>query len=143
MLDKATISLGISILALFLSVISYYGPQENAKERMEVHMHAVKLFSRTRPADCMDKKECESWASIVIEMGEAALKELEVERPNLSAVAYKKFYSEILLPYNEAKWMLMQKKNPGIGEDPLKAISGDEILRFNTLEYVEGKGIHK
>lgn len=145
MFDKANISIGISFIALAISLLSYCGPQQNAKERMEVHMHAVKLFARTRPADCQNTKDCEDWAEIVSEMGDIALEELEKERPQLSASAYKNFYKEIMIPYNEAKWMLTQRDNPDIGKHPLDIteLTGEQMNKVNALDYVEGKGIHK
>lgn len=114
--DKAGLSLLFSLLALLVSILSYYGPQLNAAGRIQTQIDAAKYFKVAMFASCErdQKSNCKTALELAIAGTEEAMKALEAERTNLSASDFNAAYQAINGTYLEARVRKFELENPGL-----------------------------
>ena len=117
-LDKATLSLCAAFLALLVSVLAYFGPQQEAMQRLGPQLDAARYFKvaifATCDGDNVDDEVCETALELAVAGAEEAMEALEAERSNLSGSDYNHAYRAIYGTYVEAKKRQLSRENPGI-----------------------------
>jgi len=105
-INQASLSLCFSLIALGLSLLSYFGPKNDAKQRLSPQIAAMNYYNFSMDFAGNQKfnpETCETSIELVEIAFEDANKALESERHYLSGTDYKKFYAQIYGPLVAAK----------------------------------------
>lgn len=135
-IDKSSLSLIISAVALIFSGLAYYGPQQHAMQRVSSHVDAVKFFRvgifATCDAEDFDPELCETALDLAVVGAEEAMEALEAERSNLSGADYNEVFEAVYGTYTEAKERKFKLENPG-APYPDVNLSRQDIERIRAI----------
>ena len=135
-IDKSTLSLCVALLALLVSILAYFGPQQAAMQRLAPQLDAARYFRVAIFATCddeeVDEEVCETALELAIVGAEEAMKALEAERSDLSGSDFNNAYQAIYGTYMEAKNRQFSRENPGMSL-PKYDFDQDDIQRIREL----------